>query len=212
LERFILRNNIARFEERLAHVTDARELSFLRERLAEWRRQLSLLEADRKGAYFLSLPSIHAFSSARQATEIRDIFESQSMPSLLLHPGSGLRIVDMNEAYAGATMTGATKVGGEKLFDVFPDNPDDPAADGVANLFASLQTAATTGKPHAMAVQRYDISDGQGGFLERYWQPCNTPILNEQGQLMYLLHQVEDVTGLVTYRRARGRGDRGDVS
>jgi hypothetical protein len=34
-------------------------------------------------------------------------------------------------------------------------------------------------------------------FIERYWRPVNTPLLDEDGHLAFLLHQVEDVTAEV---------------
>jgi hypothetical protein len=49
-------------------------------------------------------------------------------------------------------MTSRHRLAGERLFDVFPDNPDDPPADGVSNLYASLRIAAETGQPHAMKI------------------------------------------------------------
>ncbi|WP_245427563.1 hypothetical protein [Bradyrhizobium sp. MOS003] len=49
-----------------------------------------------------------------------------------------------------------------------------------------------------MAVQRYDIRDLDGAFLERHWRPINSPIRDEDGRLAFLLHQVEDVTDQVT--------------
>jgi hypothetical protein len=60
-----------------------------------------------------------------------------------------------------------------------------------------LKTVAQTGRPHAMAVQRYDIRDPTGAFVERHWQPINMPIHDAQGRLMFLLHHVEDVTDQV---------------
>jgi pimeloyl-ACP methyl ester carboxylesterase len=80
------------------------------------------------------------------------------------------------------------------LFDVFPDNPSDVQANGVANLYASLRMAAQTGRPHEMPVQRYDIRDSSGRFVERHWRPINTPILDDESRVVVLLHQVEDVT------------------
>ena len=113
---------------------------------------------------------------------------------MLLDPGPGLRIVDINDAYAAATFTVRGDVVGKSLFDVFPDNPADPAADGVSNLFISLKTVTQTGEPHAMAIQRYDIRDPSGRFVERHWLPINRPIRNSAGRLVFLLHHVEDVT------------------
>jgi signal transduction histidine kinase len=51
-----------------------------------------------------------------------------------------------------------------------------------------------------MAIQRYDIprpASKGGGFETRYWSPLNTPVLNEAGEVQYIIHQVEDVTDLV---------------
>ena len=113
---------------------------------------------------------------------------------MLLDPGPGLHIVDINDAYGRATFTNRNDVVGRSLFEIFPDNPDDELADGVSNLYASLRTVVRTGQPHAMAVQRYDIRDLQGQFVERHWQPINSPVHDGDGLLIYLLHHVEDVT------------------
>jgi hypothetical protein len=45
-----------------------------------------------------------------------------------------------------------------------------------------------------MAIQRYDIRDPSGEFVERHWQPINTPIHDKNEHLVFLLHHVEDVT------------------
>jgi PAS domain-containing protein len=136
-----------------------------------------------------------------EAAEFRDgllaDFESSKHPYLLIDPGPGLRIVGANPAYLAATFTERDSIAGRSLFDVFPDNPDQPLADGVNNLFISLKTVAATGRPHGMAIQRYDIRDAAGIFVERHWLPLNTPIHDTQGRLVFLLHQVEDVTDQV---------------
>ena len=62
-----------------------------------------------------------------------------------------------------------------------------------------------TGQPHAMAVQRYDIRDAQGQFIERHWQPINSPIHDRDGILIYILHHVEDVTADVRSQAAPAR-------
>jgi len=124
-------------------------------------------------------------------------FENSPHLYLVLNPRPGLHIIDVNDAYARATMTTRAVVAGERMFDVFPDNPDDPFADGVSNLYASLRSAAETGRPHAMQVQRYDLRHSNGKFVERYWRPVNSPVFDDNGRLIYLLHYVEDVTSEV---------------
>ena len=125
---------------------------------------------------------------------------------LLLAPD--FTIVGVTEAYLAATMTARADVLGRGLFDVFPDNPDDPAADGVRNLRASLLRVLASRSPDRMAVQKYDIRRPQsegGGFEERYWSPLNTPVLDRAGDVRYIIHWVEDVTELVRLKQTTQR-------
>ena len=139
-------------------------------------------------------------SSIPQSPEpdYRALFESAPGSYLVLTPE--LRIVAVSDAYLRATMTSRENILGRYLFEVFPDNPDDPGASGVNNLSASLMLALETRKPQVMTVQKYDIrrpnSEG-GGFEERYWSPRNTPVLGKDGRVAYVIHQMEDVTELV---------------
>jgi len=130
--------------------------------------------------------------------DFRLLFEGAPGLYLVLTPD--LKIVAVSEAYLRATMTKRAEIIGRALFDVFPDNPDDPAATGVANLRASLDRVRAQRVPDTMAVQKYDIrrpeSEG-GGFEERFWSPTNSPVLDADGELAYIIHRVEDVTEFV---------------
>jgi signal transduction histidine kinase len=126
------------------------------------------------------------------------IFRASPTPYLLLDPK--FKIVAVNDAYLRATMTSREQLLGRSIFAAFPDNPNDPHATGVQNLRASLKRAIATGAPDIMPVQKYDIPRPEGSageFEERYWSPINTPILADDGTLLYLLHRVEDVTMLL---------------
>jgi len=78
-------------------------------------------------------------------------------------------------------MTRREAILGRGIFDVFPDNPDDPSATGTSNLRTSLERVIREGVTDTMAVQKYDIrrpeSEG-GGFEERHWSPVNTPVFD----------------------------------
>ncbi len=123
------------------------------------------------------------------------LFAATPGPYLILSPG--LTIASVNDAYLAATMTRREDMLGRHLFKVFPDNPDDPTADGVANLRASLDRVLKLRRPDVMAVQRYDIprpaAEG-GGFELRYWAPQNIPVFDDAGNLAWIIHHVEDVT------------------
>lgn len=126
----------------------------------------------------------------------RALFESAPGCYLVLTPAD-LRIVAVSDAYLTATMTTRSAIAGRKLFEVFPDDPTDPRADGVRNLSASFERVKATGRSDVMAVQRYPIrrpeSEG-GGFEERYWSPVNHPLFGPDGQLEFIIHRIEDVT------------------
>ncbi len=118
----------------------------------------------------------------------RPVFEATPHPYLLLTPD--LKIADANDAYLSVTMTRLSDIVGCGLFEVFPDNPDQPEADGVRNLAASLDR----GRPDRMRRQRYDIRRPDGRFEERWWDPLNIPVFDDEGRMALILHHVEDVT------------------
>lgn len=131
--------------------------------------------------------------------DFRLLFDSTLSPLLILAPD--FTIVEVNRAYLTATRTERGIVG-RPIFDVFPDNPGDPSADGVANLRRSLRTVVTTGRTDTMALQRYDIPTGEAGaFVERYWSPVNTPVLDGDGRVTHIIHRVEDVTDFIHLRQ-----------
>lgn len=198
IKRFMLQQNIHQLQSLVAEDDDAAENHWERITLANSRRELARLDSAMFGAHAtqgrFNGVRTHATVSHGDAHFFHRMVENATRPMLILDPRPGLRIVDINDAYADATMASRSAIAGEKMFDAFPDNPDDPTADGVSNLFASLLAATECARPHKMPVQRYDVRDDQGAFVERYWQPCNTPIFDEHGHLLFLLHQVDDVT------------------
>jgi signal transduction histidine kinase/CheY-like chemotaxis protein len=130
--------------------------------------------------------------------DFRVLFESA--PGLFLVLDPQLRIVAASDAYLAATMTNRAAIVGRGVFEVFPDNPDDPGATGVSNLRASLDRVRSDRVADTMAVQKYDVqrpaAEG-GGFEVRYWSPHNAPVLNSDRRLAYIIHRVEDVTEFV---------------
>jgi len=153
------------------------------------------------------LAGSHPSARGRSAHDLNfwAVFNSAPDAYLLLAPDPPrFTMVAANRARFEATMTQPADVIGRPLFEVFPDNPTDPAATGVKNLEASLLEVIRSRKPHRMALQKYDIRGADGKFEERYWDPLNSPVFDEQGNLVYIIHRVEDVTDDV---RARERAD-----
>ncbi len=124
--------------------------------------------------------------------DFKAVFESTPGLFLLLSPD--LIIQAVSDEYLAATMTRRDDILGRPLFDVFPDNPNDPTANGVSNLRQSLNTVLRTKAAHAMPAQKYDIRRADGTFEERFWDPINKPVLNAQNELVYIIHNVTDIT------------------
>jgi PAS domain-containing protein len=117
-------------------------------------------------------------SPSRPTPDFQSLFETAPGLYLVLTPE--FKIVAASDAYLRATMTKRQEILGKGIFEVFPDNPEDPAATGVRMLRSSLERVLQRKVADTMAVQKYDIrkpdTEG-GGFEERYWSPLNTPVL-----------------------------------
>jgi PAS domain S-box-containing protein len=139
--------------------------------------------------------------------DFRLLFESIPGAYLVLTPDSPrFTIVAVSNAYLRATKTQREEILERGIFEMFPDNPDDPSATGVQNLRRSLQTVLQNRNMDVMAIQKYDIerpdSEG-GGFEERYWSPVNSPVLGADNEVAYIIHRVEDVTQFVQLQQQR---------
>jgi serine phosphatase RsbU (regulator of sigma subunit) len=132
-----------------------------------------------------------------------------ALPGAVALLSPDLVFADANEAYLSLSGRTREEVLGRYLFDVFPDNPDDPAASGMRNLHASLRRVASTGESDTMALQRYDVEDPDrpGVWEERYWSPVNVPVPGPDGAVALVLHRVEEVTQLIRARGTRSGGD-----
>ncbi len=154
-----------------------------------------------EGVFILSADISARKTAEAQAQLLRNraLFENLfvSLPGLYLVLAPDLRIVAVSDAYLKATMTRREEITGRGLFDVFPDNPDDPGASGTSNLRASLDRVRQTAAVDTMAIQKYDIRRPDGTFEERYWSPINSPVLGADRRIEYIIHRVEDVTDFV---------------
>ncbi|MFI8529298.1 PP2C family protein-serine/threonine phosphatase [Streptomyces aquilus] len=126
----------------------------------------------------------------------------QALPGMVAVLTPELVYVDANEEFVRMSGRSRQQLVGHYLFDVFPDNPGDPAASGMRNLAASLQRVLATGERDTMAVQRYDVQslEQPGCWEERYWSPVNAPVFGPDGKVALLVHRVEEVTEFIRDR------------
>ncbi|CEP00812.1 Histidine kinase [Plasmodiophora brassicae] len=148
-------------------------------------------------------PRVGSADQTAPPVDYRLIFET--LPALCIVLNTELRIVAATDAYLEATMTRRDDIAGRGIFDVFPENPDDPTTSGsLHNLRSSLQYVVKHRAPHVLAAHQYDVRKPGGEFETRYWSPLSCPVLDPTtGDLVYIIHRVEDVTELLL---ARDRG------
>lgn len=143
-------------------------------------------------------------SLTEEKPDFKMLFETCPGLYLVLIPNSPIfTIVAVSDGYLKATMTTRDYLIGKGIFEAFPDNPDDPQADGVRNLLTSLKRVVSSKFADKMAIQKYDIRrpESEGGEFEvRYWSPVNSPVSDPENNLQYIIHSVEDVTEFVFMR------------
>ena len=127
----------------------------------------------------------------------------EKLPGVCAILSPDFRVLAINQAFERASFRPRDAIIGRVLFELFPDSPDDPAAEGMHKLRASLERVKRDRVPEALPVQRYDIQDPARPdlFIERYWSPINTPVLDGNGELQYIVHLAEDVTEIVLLER-----------
>ncbi|WP_189636209.1 ANTAR domain-containing protein [Arthrobacter sp. NamB2] len=105
-------------------------------------------------------------------------------------------ILDVNRAFAESTGLDREMLVGRQAFEVFQENPLQSDHAPARTMRQSLDRVIATGQPDVMHIQRFDVPDPSepGAFHERYWSPVNLPVMNDDGDLVALLQQVEDVT------------------
>jgi serine phosphatase RsbU (regulator of sigma subunit) len=126
-----------------------------------------------------------------------------ALPSPCLVLGTDLVIAAANRAFCEVTGRSRAELLGQYLFDVFPDNPADPEADGVDTLKASLHRVLSSGQTDHMALQKYDIPvpGNPDVFKERWWTAINVPVLGPDGKVAWIIHRSEDMTDVVRAHR-----------
>lgn len=134
------------------------------------------------------------------------------LPAMIALLTPELVYCDVNDAYEHNSGRSRQELIGRYVFDVFPDNPHDPATKGARDLKTSLERVLSSKRPETMALQRYDVesTDRTGRWRTRYWSTINIPVLDDDGRVLLLVHRVEEVTELF-YRRGRTDGDESGV-
>jgi hypothetical protein len=103
----------------------------------------------------------------------------------------------VNASYEALSMRPSEELLGEIVFDVFPEDPNDPQASGSSQLAVSVESAMRRRGMDTMPIVRYDIVDPQDRdvFLPKLWT-CNNTAVDDGEEQIGVLHQVAEITSL----------------
>ena len=125
----------------------------------------------------------------------RAIFDASPNAYMLLD--RNFRFVAANDTYLRLTGTTRDTLLGRSLFDAFPHDPSDPHNENARLLRASLERVLATRSDDAIALIPYRVPRTPDGEVEeRFWSATHRPILDEAGEVQFILQHTVDVTEL----------------
>lgn len=132
-------------------------------------------------------------------------FNTSPNPYLVLD--RNLNIVDANQAYLDSTRRKLNDIVGRWAWDAFPTDPET-----LKQSVASFERVIRTRKTDTMALLRFDIPrpEADGEFEVRYWSITHTPVLDEHGEVEFVLQNPVDVTELQRLRAVERTASRGE--
>lgn len=105
-------------------------------------------------------------------------------------------MVEASTAFYEIAGSSASQIIGNSVFDGFSAQGGEHNEKGVRVLKDCLDRALLLKKKQRCSLQRYDLRTDQG-YEVRFWTYEISPLINDEGEVCYLLQHVVDVTGSV---------------
>lgn len=129
------------------------------------------------------------------AAELGRIFNALPESYVVVDPAR--TVVAATDSFLAATGASRERILGTDILVAFPDNPDDPDANGTTVLRTAIEGVVATAEAGEIAPQRYDMEQPDGSFQTRYWKPTFLPVFGPDGAVEFVLHGADDVTDQV---------------
>jgi len=115
------------------------------------------------------------------------LFRSLDQAYIVFGVDPDYTIIEENEAHANLALVRRSNVVGMPLREAYPHGGD------TEQVIESIQRVIQTGKPHTLERVRYDIKDGLGQLVEKYWRITNHPII-ENSSVVAIYQSTDDIT------------------
>lgn len=125
-----------------------------------------------------------------------ELFKTSPIPSVLLEVTNQKYIIkSVNNSYLILINKLEIELIDKNIFELTPEKKEFYETPDFINLEQSFNLVVNTKCPHQMETHRYDLPKPNSIDLAiKYWDITNTPILDENGNLKYIIHTVKDVT------------------
>lgn len=130
--------------------------------------------------------------------EMLKVFEH--VPSLYLILSKELIILTASDPFIQITAKKREDIQGKYIYDIFP--VDEHIADSIA-IRTSLSKVIETKLPDQLPLGRYDLPDpdDREKIKEHYWHSLNTPVLDSDGEILYIIHSTRELTAQIIAER-----------
>ncbi|MBD1395833.1 PAS domain-containing protein [Pontibacter sp. JH31] len=131
--------------------------------------------------------------------DFKQVFEHVPEALVLISPD--MKILGASNVYLETTMRSREDLLGKHfLLEAFPE-PTVSYEDNPVRI--SIEKAIQTKKKEWLDVLRYDIARPDGtGYDVRFWEASHTPVMDAQGEVLYVIQETKDVTERENAKRA----------
>jgi PAS domain S-box-containing protein len=143
-------------------------------------------------------------SASAPSVDYQHLFHALPESFLLIGADPDATILDNTDSHVGVSMKPRSAVVGKPFFEAFPASDES----GAATIRESHQHVREYLTPHTMPLIRYDLIGANSQLEELYWQATHYPVLDENGQLQYILQRTQDVTAQLRANQAAAEARR----
>jgi len=136
--------------------------------------------------------------------DYQHLFHTLPENFLLIGTDPEATILDNTDSHVGVSLKSRDSVVGKPFFEAYPASDES----GAAEIRESHQHVREYLTPHTMPLIRYDLVRADGQLEELYWQATHYPVLDENGQLQYILQRTQDVTAQLRASQAAAEARR----
>ena len=121
----------------------------------------------------------------------------ETVPDLYLILSPDLRILTASNLYLEAISTSRAEIRGMLLDDLLYRYGLE-SDDELRVLKTTLDAVASSGRGESMPVHRFHLLNrASGRQLGGYWQVSNSPVLDSNQKLLYIIHKLNDITDII---------------